>query len=110
MNAGAPPDRGRRHLFVYWRLDPAALAPAVAALRDLHRRWQHAQPALEAELYVRAGDAGTATVMETYAVRGADDEHGISDSLQQLIEAQADAATARWRLGSRHVECFDRCA
>lgn len=98
---------GRRHLFVYWKVDPAAVGDAVAALIAVHQALRREIPALEAHVFTRASDHTPATVMESYAMVRPD---GVDDTLQQRIDACAAAATAAWRIGPRHEERFDLVA
>lgn len=95
-----------RQAFVYWRVEPAALPDAVAALRALHARWAAEWPALQARLFVRADPDAPPTLMETYAL---DHPDGLSDAELRRIHREADAATVAWRIGSRHEELFSRC-
>lgn len=95
-----------RQAFVYWRVEPASLADAVAALRSLHARWAVEWPALQAQLFLRADPDAAPTLMETYAL---DQPEGLGDADLRRIHREADVATAAWRRGTRHEELFSRC-
>jgi len=99
-----------RTLFVYWKVSPEHLAPALAAAQALQARWRQRQPALAAELYLRADgddgvdrDGGLSTLMETYAQPG-----GLDEPTRQALIADGQLALAPWCTGGRHVEHFDR--
>jgi hypothetical protein len=63
---------------------------------------------LKAELLQRPAAPGepTLTLMETYTL----EPLGIGAALQARIEAEAQAALARWIEGPRHTEVFAACA
>jgi hypothetical protein len=86
-----------RALFVYWKVEPAALEAAVAAVQAAQARLRGAWPGLEAHVYERCDPAPQATVMETYAAPGGIDEAG---------RARIDAALAGIAPGPRIVEAF----
>ena len=99
-----------RTLFVYWKVSPERLAPALAAARALQARWRQRHPALAAGLYTRADaddradrDGGLATVMETYAQPG-----GLDEPTQQMLIDDSRLLLGPWCSGGRHVEHFDR--
>jgi len=81
-------------LYIYWKVAPALLADALAAVRSF-------QGSLEIEAHVlrRAQLGDTVTLMETYT--------GLSaPACRRLIEASA-AALGRWALEGRHAEVFE---
>mgnify|MGYP000920412223 CR=1 FL=1 len=93
-----------RELFIYWRTaDSAAASDAVA-------RWQtelrQSHPQLDAALYLRADDAGSApsgtTLMEVY--RG----DGLDALLESRLREEGDRRLAAWVDGQRKVEVFIR--
>jgi len=90
-----------RSLFVYWKTDAAAAAPAAAAMAAFQQALRQRHADLVTRLYRRVDDAGpAATLMETYAR-----PEGIDAALQAEI---TDAgACARWCRGPRHVEVFE---
>jgi hypothetical protein len=93
-----------RELFIYWHVDAAQVAAALAAAAGMQARLQAAHAGLAARLYRRADLRGDRmTLMETYA-RGAD---GVGTGLQSAIEAEAAVALAPWCGGARHVEVFE---
>lgn len=99
-----------RTLFIYWKVSPEQMAPALAATRALQTRWRQHHPALAAELYIRADgddggdrDGGLATVMETYAQPG-----GLDEPTQQMLIDDSRLVLGPWCSGGRHVEHFDR--
>jgi hypothetical protein len=97
---------GRRQAFIYWHVDSGAQADAVAAVLAQHARWATEWPALVAQGFVRSDAASAPTVMETYALSTG---NGLTAADLDRIARAAELATARWRIGGRHVECFDRC-
>ena len=100
---------GRRQLFVYWHVEPAALDLAITALRAVQQRLRTEHPGLISQIFQRTDAAAAATIMETYALDAAQSVDGIDDGLCLAISAAADGATARWRQGARHEERFDLC-
>jgi hypothetical protein len=91
-------------VFIYWRLAAPDREDAVAAIAVCQRELCARLAGLRTGLYLRtdAGD-GPLTLMETYGHPLA-----IDDVMRcQIVEA-GDAATARWRVGPRHVENFER--
>ena len=99
-----------RTLFVYWKVSPEHLSAAIAAARAVQAGWRQRQPALAAELYIRADaddgidrDGGLATVMETYAQL-----EGVDEPTRQALIADGQLALAPWCTRGRHVEHFDR--
>jgi hypothetical protein len=86
-----------RQLFIYWKLEPAALPAALAAVRQAQASLCAAWPGLEARVYQRCDPAPQATVMETYAAPGGIDAAG---------ERRIAAALAGIAPGVRHVEAF----
>ena len=94
-----------RSLYVYYRIDAASLAEAVAAVGTFQARLRESHPALQAELLRRPGEQdGQVTLMETYAMPG-----GISGALQARID-EAAACLAPWLRGTRHTEVFEPLA
>jgi hypothetical protein len=106
--------RGRRHLFIYYRLaaeqTPAALAAARSAQRALCAR--HA--GLHAALMQRppAPSEGERTLMETYGVDEGSRPQGLDAPLIDEIEAVMGEALSPWLAPlARHTELFeDTCA
>jgi Domain of unknown function (DUF4936) len=100
--------RGRRQLFIYWRVKHRDLAAALQALRDWQSTLCAEYPALRCAAYQRSDvPADEATVMESYALEAARAGDGIDEALQQHIDAAGRIALARWLHGQRHVEVFD---
>jgi hypothetical protein len=94
-----------RTLYVYYRIDAASLADAVAAVRDFQSRLRDANPGLQAALLRRPGDQhGDVTLMETYAM-----PDGVDEALQARID-DAAAPLARWQRSARHTEVFEPLA
>ena len=92
-----------RSLFIYWKVDAEAAAPAITAATQLQRALRAAHPGLAAQLYQRADlRDGLATLMESYT-----HPQGLSAELQTAIAQAAEPALAAWCRGARHVEVFD---
>jgi Domain of unknown function (DUF4936) len=90
-----------RQLFVYWRVAPAALPAALAAVRQAQARLADGWPGLVARVYERCDPAPEATVMETYEAPG-----GLDAAAQARIEAALAPALTALPAGPRHVEAF----
>jgi hypothetical protein len=102
---------GARQLFIYWRAATRDVAPALEALRAWQRALCAGRPTLSARNYLRADAvAGTATVMESYALDAPQPAAGIDAALQRQIEDEGTAALQPWLCGARHVEVFDALA
>lgn len=88
-----------RALFVYWKLDPAGLPAALAAVKAAQQRLREGWPGLQAQVWLRcdAAAGAMATVMETYAA---------PDGIDAAGERRIDAALAGIAPGTRHVEAF----
>lgn len=87
-----------RALFVYWRVDPAALPAVRAAVHRAQAALAGDWPGLQVRLWERVdGTSGSATVMETYAAPGGIDAAG---------QARIDATMAPCVPAPRHVEAF----
>jgi hypothetical protein len=94
-----------RALYVYYRIDAASLADAVAVVRGFQSHLREVHPGLQAALLRRPGDQdGDVTLMETYAM-----PHGVDEALQARID-EAAAPLARWQRGARHTEVFELLA
>ena len=88
-------------LFIYWRTRAGAAEQAEAAVARWQASLRAAAPGLEARLYRRTDDAGSAaTLMETYA--------GFDAALERRLRDEGDALSVPWREGVRHVEAFER--
>jgi hypothetical protein len=98
--------------FIYYRVQLADLARAVAAARDGQQRLCRAHPGLTAELMQRPSSTGSPpqmTVLETYRVpAGWPVEQ--ARALPADIERVQAGALAPWLQGSRHLEAFEPCA
>jgi hypothetical protein len=93
-----------RELFVYWKLQPDALGPALQAAAAMQAALRLRHPGLQARLMRRADDTGPlATLMETYAQPPA----GLSAELQRDIASTAATQLGAWCQGQRHVELFE---
>ena len=107
-----------RELFIYWRVAPHALAEAVSAIQAWQAGLRVRHPGLQTRLYRRSDTAESdATVMETYALQGAEQidgalplADGIDDALHRAIVEQGAGVAAPWCLGTRHVEVFEPLA
>ena len=86
-----------RQLFIYWKIDPAALPAALAAVREAQAQLRVQWPGLQAQVLQRCDPAPLATVMETYRSPAGIDAEG---------EAMIEAALAGIAPGPRHVEAF----
>lgn len=91
--SAAPP----RCLFVYWRADPATLAPSLRAVATAQAALRARWPGLETRLWQRCDPGDTPTVMETYAAPGGIDGDG---------QARIEGALAGLTPVPRHVEAF----
>lgn len=90
-------------LFVYWHVEAALAAPAIAAARTFQHALCRNQPGLVARLYQRTAAAqGRVTVMETYAQPG-----GMDNLLQAALAAAGTQAPDDWCPGARHLEVFE---
>lgn len=84
-------------LFIYWHVEPAAGASALAQALAFQHALRAEHSGLEARLYRRDDPARRRiTVMETYAADG-----GLPASLQAAVLAPA------WCPGTRHLEVFE---
>lgn len=90
-----------RQLFIYWKIAPAALPAALAAVHQAQAQLRTEWPGLQAQVLQRCdraeGTESQATVMETYRSPAGIDAEG-----QALIES----ALAGIAPGPRHVEAF----
>jgi hypothetical protein len=86
-----------RQLFIYWRVEPAALPAALMAVHAAQAGLRAEWTGLLAQVYQRCDLAPQATVMETYSAPG-----GIDAAGEQRIEL----ALAGIAPGTRHVEAF----
>lgn len=92
-----------RELFIYWRVAPAQLPQATAAVLEWQTGLRLAHAGLQARLLSRCDSgAAQATLMETYA-----DAAGLPPSLQSAIVEQGAQLASRWCQGDRHVEVFE---
>jgi Domain of unknown function (DUF4936) len=101
-----------RQLFIYWKTPVATADVAQAATAAMQRELRGTMPLLQARLFRRseAPQAPQApqeqvTLMEIYAMTGAD----LSQAAQDRI-AQAALPLAAWCADGRHVEVFDEQA
>ena len=103
-DAGAP----RIGRFVYWKTSIADIDLVLTALQTLQSEARRQWPRLEASVWVREMDPSpqNPTVMEVYLLPA----DGSSDSLDVWLNTEVASATATWRLGTRHVECFRRAS
>jgi hypothetical protein len=97
--------------FVYWAVPAADVDAAVNALQRWHGQLQDDYPGLQTARYVRP-DArpdrpDRHTVMETYAPGAALSAEALANWVAVLRQT-GDAVSAPWRLGSRHIEAFQR--
>ena len=96
-----------RELFIYYRLDAAGAAAAVATVQAYQQRLRQRHPGLVARLLQRCDDpSDTPTWMETYSFDG---PPGMTADLQAQVEAES-AALAPFLAGPRHTEAFSPCA
>ena len=90
-----------RQLFIYWKIETAALPAALAAVHRAQTQLRADWPGLQAQVLQRCESAATskvmATVMETYRSPTGIDAEG---------EALIEAALAGIAPGPRHVEAF----
>jgi Domain of unknown function (DUF4936) len=99
-----------RELFIYYRVKPAQLAQARAAVAAMQAQLQAAHPQLVARLLQRDdAQGGLHTWMETYRTEPHRDAAGIGVELQAAIESAA-IAVAPFIAGPRHTEVFVACA
>src|SRR5258706_14207333 len=105
-----------RELFIYYRIQPARAAAALAAVQAVQRSLCDRHPRLAARLLRRSDEPGDnpndtpndqQTWMETYSFP---DAAGVSFALQAEIEAQTADALMPFVLGARHIEIFVPCA
>ncbi len=90
-------------LYIYWRLAPAQMGQATAAVQAWQSSICLAHPGLRARLLSRCdSDNAQATLMETYAASA-----GLSAALQKAIVEQGAQVTEPWRQGARHAEVFE---
>ena len=91
-----------RALYVYWKIEPAALDAALRCARKAQDGLRRRHPGLDTGLWCREtpGDR-PATVMETYQLPG-----GVSAAAEADIEAALALALAAVPAGPRHVEAF----
>lgn len=86
--------------YVYYRAHRDDEARVLASVGALHDRLRLAQPGLETRLLRRPeAHDGLHTWMEVY-------RHTMAPLDVAALEAVAEAATAHWRVGDRHVERF----
>ena len=91
-----------RELFVYWHVDSADAAAAIAATHGFQAALRARFPALNARLYKRSEERdGRVTVMEVYAGAPA-----MLPGIDEAIATAASKALATWLRGPRHVETF----
>lgn len=91
-----------RSIYVYYRINAAALPEVAAAVRRFQAALSNAYPALQVAVLRRPGEKdGEVTLMETYAMPG-----GVNESVQAQIAAAA-TALAPWQRGARHTEVFE---
>lgn len=93
-------------IYVYYRVQPADVAAATAAVRQLQAELMSALPGLRCSLSQRVeSGAELLTLMETYA-----HPTGLADAWPRELEGRATLLLARWTVGVRHVERFVPCA
>jgi len=106
---GADP-RNAPHIgrFVYWKTTSSDIDSVLKKLQTLQTQARRQWPTLEASVWVRDLDPSphSPTVMEVYLLPS----DGSSDSLDVWLNTEVASATAPWRLGTRHVECFRRAS
>lgn len=91
-----------RELYIYWRVAPAQMGQAAAAVQAWQASLSLAHPGLQARLLSRCDSEGSqATLMETYVAAA-----GLSAALQKAIVEQGSQVTEPWRQGVRHAEVF----
>jgi ATP-dependent helicase YprA (DUF1998 family) len=102
--------RGRRELYVYYRVPEAAADLASREVAELHAALRAAYPGLVARLLRRPeASARLQTWMETYALEAGAVDGGVDAALQAEIEDQASRLLTCIE-GARHVEVFLTCA
>jgi len=107
MDGGA---RGRRELFLYWRVAATDAATARQAALRLQAALRERHGGLRTALYLRDdGATGEATFMECYAMPGPTAGDGIDAGVQRDIVDRGNAALQTWLRSARHIEVFDRC-
>ncbi|MCE9659607.1 MAG: DUF4936 family protein [Burkholderiales bacterium] len=97
-----------RELFVYYRIRPADVAAARAAVLAMQDALRRAHPGLAARLLTRVGEGdgdgnGSQTWMETYSLSAK--RPGVAADLEAEIE-KAATSWAALVAGPRHVEAF----
>lgn len=94
--------------FVYWKTSINDIDSVLRELQTLQSEARRQWPRLEASVWVRDLDPSpqNPTVMEVYLLPA----DGSSDSLDVWLNNEVASATAPWRLGTRHVECFRRAS
>jgi len=100
-----------RELFIYYRIDAASAALALAASQVMQHDLRSRYPKLVARLLSRPDEPGDKphnqpTWMETYSFA---DAGGVSSELQAEIEARASVLNP-FIIGIRHTEVFVPCA
>jgi Domain of unknown function (DUF4936) len=94
-----------RELFVYWKVDRARGAEALAAATLLLQSLRHTQPTLQSRLMRRAEETGDKlTFMETYSASPG----GVTPALQAAIDTAAADALSAFAGLVRYVEVFER--
>jgi hypothetical protein len=102
---------GRRHVFVYYRVQAAQADAAIEAARRMQQHLCARHAGLRAAVMRRPEPVdGTVTLMETYARDAGAAPGGIDEVLQRAIDTQAALAMVAWTSGPRHAEVFDACA
>lgn len=95
-----------RELFVWYRVAPARVAAARAAVLAMQQALMAEHPGLAARLLVRRDDPeALQTWMETYACTGS--APGVDGVLEHSIRDRALSLTPVLD-GPRHVEAFER--
>jgi hypothetical protein len=104
-----------RELYIYWRVNPADVQSALAAVASMQAALRRRHSNLSARLLQRnnadKNHPGASTVMEIYTCAGAG---GIDAAMQAEIETSA-AVLARYVRpepdgpGRRHTEVFEVC-
>lgn len=100
---------GRRRLFIYYRLDDAAVAAACQAVRHAQQALCSRHPGLHAELLQSPASSSTGerTLMETYEMEARAQAAGVDETLQAAIEAAVSGALRPWLApAQRHLEVF----
>lgn len=99
-----------RELFIYYRSSADRAAEVGARVHKFQARLCGRHPQLVARLLRRPEPRdGLLTWMETYSISTMHSPEGISNELQQDIEAEA-ASLADCIVGPRHTEVFNACA